>query len=83
MVKRMQEKFVDLTYIPWLIMVITSPNIWYGHFEPHTFVNFVSPSTSFVQLTYLLQDGFVKLCNDQSMFFHITFETPHIILYLS
>jgi hypothetical protein len=63
-------------------MVVVNPNLEYGPCGDHTFANPISPSTPFAQLTRLLQDGFVKLCDDQSMFFHATFRTPHIILYL-
>ncbi len=44
----MQEKLANLTYIPWLTMMIIDPNIQYGLFKAHAFVKFVSPSTPFV-----------------------------------
>ncbi len=64
-------------------MVVVSPNLEYGLCGNHTFTNPTSPSTPSVQLTRLLQHGFMKLCDDQSMFFHTTLGIPHGILYLS
>jgi hypothetical protein len=63
-------------------MVVISPNLEYNPCEDHTFVNPTSPSTPSTQLTCLLQDGLMKSCDDQSMFFHTILKIPHKILYL-
>jgi hypothetical protein len=63
-------------------MVVISPNLEYDPCEDHTFANPTSPFAPSVQLKCLPQDGLVKLCNDQSMFFHTTLGIPYIILYL-
>jgi hypothetical protein len=34
-----------------------------------------------IHLAKMLEDGLMKLCDDQSMFSHITFGIPHIIIY--
>jgi len=61
-------------------MVVISPNFEYGPCEDHLFANLISPSAPSVQLTRLPQDGFMKLCDDQSMFFHTTLGIPHKIM---
>jgi hypothetical protein len=82
MVKKMKEKLVNLTYTPYLAMVAISPNLEYGPYEDHTFTNPISVFALSIQLTHLLQDGLVKLCNNQSMFYHTTLGIPHGIIYL-
>ncbi len=82
MVKKMKDKFTDWTYTPKLTMVVVSPNLKYCPYEDHTFANPASLFAPFVQLTCLLQDGLVKSCDNQSMFFHTTLGIPHGILYL-
>jgi len=42
-------------------MVVVNPNLEYGPYEDHIFKNPTSLSTPSVQLTYMPQDGFVKL----------------------
>ncbi len=63
-------------------MGVVSPNLKYNPCVEHTFTNPTSPFAPSTQLTNLPQDGFVKLCNDQSMLFHTTFEIPHEIQYI-
>ncbi len=53
----------------------------YGPCEIHTSTNFTSPFAPSIQLTCLPQDGLVKSCDDQLVFFHISFGNPHIISY--
>jgi hypothetical protein len=63
-------------------MVTISPNFENCPYESHTFANLASPSIPSTQLTRLLQDGLVKLCDDQSMLSHTTLGIPHKIMYL-
>jgi hypothetical protein len=63
-------------------MVAVSPNFKYDPCGDHTFANPTSPFAPSSQLTHLLQDGFMKSCDDQSMFSPTTFGIPHGILYL-
>jgi hypothetical protein len=60
-------------------MVIVDPNLKYGPFGGHIFVNPFSLYAPFVQLIPLLQDGFMKWYDDQLVFFHITLGNPHEI----
>jgi hypothetical protein len=64
-------------------MVVVSPNLECGPCDDHTFANLVSSSAPSTPLTHLPHDGLVKLCNDQSIFFHTTFEIPHKIMYIN
>ncbi len=63
-------------------MVVISPNLEYDNYGAHTFINLFSLSAPFVQLIHLPHDGLVKLCNDELMFSHTTFEIPFKIQYL-
>jgi hypothetical protein len=63
-------------------MVTISPNLEYGLYEDHIFINPTSPSAPSSKLICLPQDGFMKLCNDQLMHSHTTLGIPHKILYL-
>jgi len=63
-------------------MVIINFSLQHGYFETHTYINFVASFAPFVELTCLFLDGFMKLCNDQSMVFHIIIGTPHKTSYL-
>jgi hypothetical protein len=53
----------------------------YGPYETHISTNFTSPFAPSIQLTCLPQDGVMKSCDDQSVFFHTPFGIPHRILY--
>ncbi len=62
-------------------MVIISHGFKYGIFEVHIFANWASLFTPSTQRTRMLQDGLMKFCDDQSMFFHTFFEISHAIYF--
>ncbi len=45
-------------------MVIATPNLVYDIFGIHVFANLISLHASFDQLTHLIQNSFMKWCND-------------------
>jgi hypothetical protein len=50
-------------------MVVIGPNLEYDLYGAHTFTNPFSSSTPSIQLIHLLQDGLVKLCDNDQCFF--------------
>jgi hypothetical protein len=50
-------------------MVVISHDFEYGLFGVHIFASWGSLFTPSIQLTHMLQDGLMKLCDDQSIFF--------------